>query len=308
LIATPGIAEVRLPNLPPGTYDFVLFDEAQQVVIKPRAVTILAPPPTLVMKTEVQALGAFVGLSPAVARSVKIGSRFEPKKGAAPAAPRLPVVEVLALRPPEAATQRVRVSASAFLAVPLVGDLRVPAIIHLPCTIVDTECKVGDTVVGQDATITLPAAGGMPELKFVIDEVRPADAPAAFPSMRRAVATVRVRFAAAPEVLAVMKAGDIDVPGSGVLRDGDRAVLTQVGSERQTTTAQASTEGVLRRSFQIQVPVLTFTGTVRVPVVYTAGGWSYKERPVKVGAPFNFESVSGAMAGWILDMKLASGR
>src|SRR4051812_44313456 len=31
LIEAPGVAEVKLPaNLPPGTYDLVLFDEAQQ--------------------------------------------------------------------------------------------------------------------------------------------------------------------------------------------------------------------------------------------------------------------------------------
>ena len=100
-----------------------------------------------------------------------------------------------------------------------------------------------------------------------------------------------------------MKAGDTDVAGSGVVAEVDRAVLTQIGSERQTASAQVITESVLRRSLQLQQPVLTFTGSLRVPVVYTAAGWSYKDRPVKVGAMFNFETVSGAMTGWILDMK-----
>jgi hypothetical protein len=38
--------------------------------------------------------------------------------------------------------------------------------------------------------------------------------------------------------------------------------------------------------------------------VFTPSGWSYKDRPVKVGAPFTFESISGAMMGWIIEMKV----
>ena len=50
--------------------------------------------------------------------------------------------------------------------------------------------------------------------------------------------------------------------------------------------------------------MLVLTATIRAPVVFKPSGWSYKDRPVKVGAPFTFESVSGAMMGWIQDMKL----
>lgn len=124
------------------------------------------------------------------------------------------------------------------------------------------------------------------------------------PPARLEVATVRVRFVAGPEVLEVMKVGDVDVVGSGVVAEADRAVLTQIGSEPQPVTATTVTEGFLRRSFQLEQRVLLFTGTVRVPVVYKPSGWSYKDQPVKVGAAFTFETVSGAMMGWILDVKL----
>ena len=314
LIETPGVAELKFPvaDIPPGTYDLALFDEAQQVAVKPGALTVVAaaaappppppPPPPPVLKTEVQALGAFVGLSAAAARSIGIGSRFEPQKDAPP------VAQVLAVRAPEPATQRVKVGANAFVTVPLPRELRVPAIIRLHCALVGAECKIGDAAVAQDATIMLPASAGSSQIKFVIDEVRPADARATFPSVRSAVATLHVRFVAGSEVLDVMKVGDTDVAGSGAVAEVDRAVLTQIGSERQTTTAQFSTEGLLRRSLQLQQPVLAFTGAVRVPVVYTAAGWSYKDRPVKVGAAFNFETISGAMTGWILDMEFGPER
>ena len=39
-------------------------------------------------------------------------------------------------------------------------------------------------------------------------------------------------------------------------------------------------------------------------LVLTPLGWSYHDQLVKVGAIFNFETASGAMTGWILDLKL----
>jgi len=123
---------------------------------------------------------------------------------------------------------------------------------------------------------------------------------AAFPT----IATVRVRFAAGPEVLAVIKPGDVDVGGSAGVVDGERAVLTAVGSDRQTMTGQAGTELLLRRSLSLDLQVVAFTATLRVPLILTPSGWSYNDRPVKVGASFPFETMAGAMFGWVLDMKL----
>ena len=122
------------------------------------------------------------------------------------------------------------------------------------------------------------------------------------PPARSALALVTIRFFAEPEVLAVMNIGDADVagPGSGV----DRAVLTEIGTQRETTSAQIVADTVLGRNFQVHRPVLVFTGKVRVPVVYTPAGWSYKDRPVKVGASFYFITAAGGMGGSILDVKV----
>jgi len=106
------------------------------------------------------------------------------------------------------------------------------------------------------------------------------------------------------EVTLVLKPGDIDVPGNGVMREPDEAVLVQIGSDRTSVKALTNTEGLLRRSLQLEESAIAFTCTVRVPVVFTQTGWTYKDRPVKVGAPFTFESISGAMIGRIVDMKL----
>jgi hypothetical protein len=122
------------------------------------------------------------------------------------------------------------------------------------------------------------------------------------PPVRSALALVTIRFLAEPEVLAVMKVGDVDVVGSGA--EANRAVLTEIGTARETASALVWGESVLGRNFQIHRPVQLFTGRVRVPVIYTPAGWTYKDRHVKVGAPFFFVTISGGMGGSILDVKI----
>jgi uncharacterized protein DUF4330/IPT/TIG domain-containing protein len=302
LLQSPSVAEIKLPDLPAGTYDVALFDEGQELFRKPDALTIVGPAS---LKIDVQTLGAFVGLDRATAALIAMESKFEP-----------PVARVLALRPPEPGTQRVKLGANLAVIATQPGEIRVPAIIRLNCGVVNGECSVGGVAVAPHATISLPlviqqgndkpAQLGVEQLNFLIDEVRPLDAPKIFPT--KAVATVHVRFVAAPEVVDVMKSSDVDVSGPGAEAPEERAILTEVGSDRQRVTALARTEGLLHHSLELQQPALAFTCKVRVPIVYTATGWSYKERPVKVGAPFTFETVNGAMMGWILDMTTAAGR
>jgi hypothetical protein len=190
----------------------------------------------------------------------------------------------------------------------LPGEVRLPAILRLRCVVAGGECLVDEAKVSADLTIALPAAGGAPQLRFQVDEVRSPDAPVTVPPAQFAIATLRVRFVVGPEVLDVMKAGDVDVPGAGIDAEAERAVLTQIGSERQAASVQVLTEGLLRRGLNVQQTLLAVTGTVRVPVVHRRTGWTYKERPVKGGAAFNFETTAGAMAGWILDVKISSER
>lgn len=314
----PSKGKSALPG--PNQVKFVIDD------VRPAGTRAAFPPPPLPppLPIDVQAVGAFVGLASDDARLVTVGAKFERRRNEEPAfetaAPgpgrerdaenQGPIAEVLAVRPPQTGNQRVN-ARNVIVTTTVTREVRVPAIIRLSCRMANEDCKAGDTVVAQNATISLPWPPGDPssqprprEVRFLIEEVRPADARVAFPSVRTAVATVRVRFVAGPEVLDVMKVGDVDLSGSVVVPDADRAVLTEVGPERQALTAITNTEGLLRRSLQIEQPVLAFTGTVRVPVVFTPSGWSYRDRPVKVGAAFTFETLSGAMIGWILDTKL----
>ena len=299
LVASPKQAEIRLPpNLPAGTYDITLLDQGQVLTVKPGALTVV---PASAVRLDVQAVGAFVSLSKDDAGLIASDSAFQAPTATAP------VAEVIALKPAEPATSRVKIGTNMFASGAL-PDLRVPAIVRFHCTVVNGECRVADAVAAPKTTVTLPwsvpvhddrpARRAANQIKFAIDQVFPADMRVEFP----AVATVRARFVAGPEIFSVIRAGDVDV--SGLLTDTEGAVLVDVGSERQTTTVTANQETLLRRSLQVQQPMVTFSGTLRVPVVFTPSGWSYHDQPVKVGGLFNFETASGAMTGWIQDVNI----
>jgi len=264
---------------------------------------------------ELQLAGAFIGVPPdQAARIARIGARFDRQPDAEATAGSgrriegLVAAEVLAVKPATARVQRVRVG-DAVLTVSAPDELQVPAILRLICVVVNEECRVGPTPVGPDRTITLQPSSGGPSgsapsaVQFLIQEVRLADAPMEFPTARAAVATVRVRFTAVEEMLDLIKVGDLDIGRSATAVGVNRAVLIEIGSDRQTVLAETETS-VLDRSYVLQGRVVVFTGTVRVPVVFTPSGWDYKGRPVKVGGSFQFETVSGAISGWILDVQL----
>lgn len=296
LIETPGVAELKIPgDIAPGTYDLALFDEAQQVAVKPGVLTVVPSQAEVRLSTvrmEVQAVGKFVGLTKEAAASIGAKSIFKAKTEAGPTA------EVLALKAPQPGTAMIRI-APGMLGTATLPELHVPAIIRLFCTVANTDCKVGETVVTKDVTIALPGTGDRP-VTFRIEQVFPAGMRASFPT----VAVIRVRFVGEPEIVDVMKPGDADLADVAAPSDRGVAVLTQIGTDRRTMNAVTSTIGILNRSVQLDQPLLAFTGTVRVPLVYTVAGWTYKDRPVKVGAGFPFETTAGGMVGVILEMRL----
>lgn len=132
----------------------------------------------------------------------------------------------------------------------------------------------------------------------------PPPAPAVAP-VRRAEALVTIRFATEPEVLGAMNVGDRDVAATEEEPLAPGAVLTGIGTERLTMNASTTVEGVLGRSgLSVQRQVVVFTGTARVPVAYSSAGWTYRGRFIKIGAPFAFVTMSAAMGGVILDVKI----
>src|SRR5439155_20947330 len=76
LISTPHSAFVDLPDLPAGVYDVVLYDYRQEVDRLAKAFTIM--PGTVTPTIELELEGAFVGLTPEDARTLKAGMKLPP--------------------------------------------------------------------------------------------------------------------------------------------------------------------------------------------------------------------------------------
>jgi hypothetical protein len=331
LVPSPSRAEVKLTNLSPGTYDFVLLDEARELVRIPEAITVLPLATPAVAQMDLQAVGAFVFLSGADAAAIKAGVSLNEELGLAGGLIGVagrpdtegPAVRVLAVEPAEVGTQELRVGDGAVLDTPVTGKLQVPAILSLRCLVVTGGCTIGGVPVMKDALV--PLAEWVPEDEqfersvthfiFRVDDLRAAEAPVTFVSadVELVDAVVRVKFLASPEVAKLPRAGHEDAAGlavdEGVRQDGRnvRASMISVDAERRDVVAtqelaQPGATDQVRIAFQDTMTM--FEATLRVPVSLTAAGWQYAGRPVKVGARFEFEGPTYVMGGWVLDMQL----
>ena len=251
-------------------------------------------------RVDVQVEGEFFGLTQDALRFVQVGAEFRRWNDE-------PLAEVLLLGTPEPGTQRVLIG-GAVLRTPADDELTVRAIVRMSCVIAapNGECFVGDTVLAENATVFLPVPNSSDQVRFLVGEMRPGDAQPVFASVRTAMATVRVRFLAGQEVLDTMNVGDVDLGGSVTLpSDADRAILMEIGQDQKRVTGILSRDGLLGRNIQVEGPVVSFDGTVRVPVVFTESGWWYGAQSIKIGAGFDFQTVSGAMRGSIVDMVIS---
>ena len=251
-------------------------------------------------RVDVQVEGEFFGLTQDALRFVQVGAEFRRWIGE-------PLAEVLLLGTPEPGTQRVRIG-SDVLRTPADDELTVRAIVRMSCVIAaaNGECFVGDTVLAENATVFLPVPNSSDQVRFLVGEMRPGDAQPVFSSVRTAMATVRVRFLVGQEVLDNMNVGDVDLGGVATLpSDADRAVLMEIGQEQEQLIGILSSDGLLGRNIQVEGPVVSFDGMVRVPVVFMESGWWYGTQSIKIGAGFNFQTVSGAMRGSIVDMVIS---
>ena len=300
LVQSPTRAEIRIPeSMPAGTYDLILSDEAQELVRKPGAISIVAPVKAAVT-AQVQLLGEFVALSPDLATAVRVGAVLTGQPAEAAAA------DVLAVRPPQPGLRSLTVAPDQITLAPAPNQVRVPAIVRVTCVVVENRCTVGGAPAAPESTVSFVLAGengqkapSTSPVAFHITALRSTDAPAAF-----ATASIRVRFVARPEVVQVFKAGDLDIAAAGAIADAELALLTGVESDRQTVTATANVTVTPGQTYQVPQPAVAFTGTVRVPVVATASGWQYKNKVVKIGALFNLETPTAFAQGWIAGMSV----
>jgi hypothetical protein len=182
-------AEAELRDVPPGVYDVVLYDQAEERHRLPGAVTVA---PSELPDAQVAVVGTFGNLTPEQAKQVTAGLTI----------PGLGVVERVGRPVPQVTRVFVRPS-TVEVAIPNVQML--PVVLRLGCYVRSSqgqpEC-IGGAVSLQPSTLMfLPTAIGT--LPFQIDQVRglqPLEP-----------ARVTVRFSGNPAVLSQIKKGDVDV-------------------------------------------------------------------------------------------------
>jgi hypothetical protein len=174
LIQDPMHAELRLPPLPVGAYTLSLYNEMQELLVKPDALSAVSVVVSGVL-VDLQANGYFFDLGEPDVSQIEVGAIFGNQGEAR--------VEVLAVGSPRADSYTVEAGPFPFVDAPRLGRMRVPAIVKVTCALnLDSvgrggSCSVGTTVIMPDATIMLPKATGSYSLFFLIETVRPADSP-----------------------------------------------------------------------------------------------------------------------------------
>ena len=174
LIGSTKSAQVDLPDLEPGVYDVVLFDYMREVSRLPKALTILPLAPTATI--EMQVSGSFKQITANLANQLHVGSKFPPAGDYA-------VAEITAIAPLRPALLRLH-SGDATLALPLTGELELPATLRLKCfTQANPDGSIHCAISGPQAAASvipdsyLTLAGPMGWVSFQIDEVHLATEP-----------------------------------------------------------------------------------------------------------------------------------
>ncbi len=179
-------AEVDLFDTPPGVYDVVLYDNAQERFRIPRGLTIA---PSALPDAKLIVVGTFGNLTAAQAAEIKAGLVIKD----------LGVIE----RAGEAVAQRQRVFVRPnMVEIPEAEARMVPAVLRLSCYVRSNqgqpECVGGEVSLQPASLLFFELPFG--KAAFQIDEVRSV---APLQPVR-----VTVRFGGDPRVLALMKPGD----------------------------------------------------------------------------------------------------
>ncbi len=288
LIETPSQGEMVIPSdMEPGTYDFTMYDENQQVAALKNALTIV--PVKRPSTASVQLVGVFFGLDEAAARTVAAGRMFPGQDGP---------IHVLEATPPRGDVRHVRTTAggSAPVTIPVPDSWQVGATLRAPCAAGadGAQCQVNDLAALPGTT--LPLASGF---SFAIEDVRP-DAPGV-------PVDLTVQFSGRPEVIDLMRAGDVDLlPGGGSVA----ARIVSLGARRTATgemTRQPPSAAVIE-TLRAPVAVAMLDVEVHLVAAETPLGFSYRSATIRPGDAFAFQTPRYAVWGTVVRSAAVSRR
>lgn len=256
-------AEVVFADVPPGTYDVILYDFAQERSRLPKALTITQPALPI---TSVHVAGFLSGASDAVLKEVKPGYRF------------FGYAEVLKVGRASPDTARV-LAGERSLEIPVPQTSKLELLLRVPCTVQATpagvaNCRAGSPVgpgvylgpaLGPGIYLKLPVLDE--HLPFLVTQVRPSTEPTPI--------EITLKVAPNEDAGELARVGDLDV-GLG--------------------ENQFAAGGVVTRALHGDRRI-----GLRVPAHATSQGWEYGGQTLRVGAPFLFVTSRYQMSGVISD-------
>jgi hypothetical protein len=251
-------AEVDLANVPPGVYDVVLYDFSQERARLPKALTIQPSP---LPEAAMIVVGTLGNIKPEQANQITPGVKL-PGIG-----------EVIEVGKPQPQVTRVYSRLSA-IEVPIPNAHVLPVVVRMACVVRTAqgapECAGGGVALQPTAMLFVASPVGRVPLQ--IDQVRG--------TQPLVPVTVTVRFTGAPEALALLRDGDIDV---GDFRNdlGVNAAVVSAGagssSARDAQLALDAQEG--------------------------SSGWLYHNAPLRIGGPFTLRTSTYELQGTVIGVK-----
>ena len=274
------VAVVRAAELPPGVYDVILYDNAQERGRIAKGLEVVASPRP---QTEVDLIGSFVAVTEPVAAQIKADLTLAG------------LGRVTRVGPSQPSATRTVVGPREQLMLPSQSAVNIPAVIRASCTVIarggSAACSALDVTLSRDVTLTLALTGA--NALFQIDQVRATGA--------ETTIEVRARLAGERLVVERIRKGDLDMERRNPFASG--AEILSVGP---VTRAASSVVVTLAPAIADAAPsivagdISSVEVVMRIPAQRVAGGWSYRGQSLTAGRTFVFNGPDYDVTGTIL--------
>ena len=289
IFETPSSADVLMGQMAPGTYDLILYDGVQEVARASKAVTIVSKVAGGTL-AHVRVIGVLSDADEASARGLHVGERF-PVTGDAAA-------EVVALGAPVPDLRAIN-EWRGRTEVATEGRWRRTVAVQTTCDFGSSstteECRVGGVEIGSAGTV-LQVPGGPAWLRLRVEEIVPAAPP------RQGEA--RVRFIGSPELLNLVKVGDVDDAALGL--DGRGATIASLASQQvvpgDTSVTMTGDGGGDPVGIRATDRVAVFDAVLRLGLDPALQGVRYRTHVIKTGASLAFTTDRYTMRGTVISV------
>jgi hypothetical protein len=273
-------AVVRATDLPPGVYDVILYDNAQERARLPKGLEVVAAPRP---QTQLDLIGSFTAIPESLASQIKPDLQIEG------------LGQVLRVGKAQPSVTRAVVGPLELVNVSSGSAVNVPAVIRANCALVQrggsASCMALDNAMIRDTVLTVPLTGA--NALFQIDQVRAAGAPSTI--------DVRARLSGERAVVERVRRGDRDIARNNEFASGAEVIsaspVVRAGSSVIVSAQVPGTTPSITAGDIASVEVM-----LRVPAYQTLDGWSYDGQQLKGGRSFVFHGPGYELSGTVLEV------